>query len=105
MTESQERELTALLSGPPGMRRPSEKRLSEMADDQSLDTMIQKALRFHAMHSKYDAAQADRSRTMTAMSTSDGITLGQDEIVEDAGLFDHEETLKKTGKVIELMKR
>ena len=105
MTESQERELTGLLSGPPGMRRPSEKQLTEMADEQSLDTMVQQALRFHAMHSRYDRAQADRAQTMTATSASDGITLGQDEIVEDAGLFDHEETLKKTGKVIELMKR
>lgn len=105
MTESQEQELTSLLSGPPGMRRPGEKRLTEMADDQSLDTMVQQALRFHAIHSKYDKALADRSQTMAATSPSDGITLGQDEIVEDAGLFDHEETLKKTGKVIELMKR
>ena len=105
MTESQKRELTALLSGPPGTRRPGEKRLAEMAGDQSLDTMIQQALRFHAMHSKYDVDQAQRSRTTTAKSASDGITLGRDEIVEDAGLFDHEETLEKTGKVIELMKR
>ena len=105
MTESQEQELTGLLSGPPGMRRPGEKRLAEMADDQSLDTQVRQALRFHAMHSKYDRAQAAKAQTMTATSASDGITLGQDEIVEDAGLFDHEETLKKTGKVIELMKR
>ena len=105
MTESQEQELIGLLSGPPGLSRPSEKQLTEMADDQSLDTMVRQALRFHAMHSKYDRAQADRAQTMTATSASDGITLGQDEIVEDAGLFDHEEILKKTGKVIELMKR
>ncbi len=105
MTESQKQELTALLSGPSGTRMPGERRLAKMADDQSLDTMVQQALRFHAMHSKYDVAHSDKSQTTPATSTSDGITLGQDEIVEDAGLFDHEETLKKTGKVIELMKR
>lgn len=105
MTESQEKELTGLLSGPPGMRRPSEKRLTEMSDDQSLDTMVRQALRFHTMHSKYDRTQAAKAQTTTATSASDGITLGQDEIVEDAGLFDHEEALEKNGKVIELMKR
>ena len=105
MTESQELELTSLLSGPPGIRRPGEKRLAEIAQDQSLDTMVQKAIRFHAMHSKYDAAQAERSRTATEKSAPERITLGRDEIVEDAGLFDHEVTLEKTGKVIELMKR
>lgn len=105
MTESQERELIGLLSGPPGMRRPSQKQLTEIANDQSLDTMVRQALRFHAIHSKYDRTQADRSQTMAAMPAADSITLEQDEIVEDAGLFDHEETLKKTGKVIELMKR
>ena len=46
MTKSQKHELASLLSGPPRARRPSEKRLAEMANDPALDAMVRKAIRF-----------------------------------------------------------
>ena len=36
-------------------------------------------------------------------SAADHTTLGPDEIVEDAGLFDHEQTLEKGGRIIEIL--
>ena len=107
MSESQVQELSALLSGPPGTgrRRPGEKRVAEMANDRSLDSMVRKALRFHAISTKHDTAQDNQPQLLPAGSPSDHTMLGPDEIVEDAGLFDHEQTLEKSGRIIELMTR
>ena len=105
MNESQEQELVNLLSGPPGASRPSNKRLAEMANDHTLDSMVRKAIRFHATSSKDDPTQESGAIQMPLSSVSDHTTLGPDEIVEDAGLFDHEQTLEKGGRVIELMTR
>ena len=105
MSENQARELTALLAGPPNAKRLGEKRFADMAKDRSLDPTIREAMRFHAMSTKYDTAQDNQPQQTVLGSASDHTTLGEDEIVEDAGLFDHEQTLERNGRIIELMTR
>ena len=103
MTESQVHELNGILDGRPNARRPSEKRLAEMAADQKLDTIVRQALGFHATSTKHDTIQDNRPQQMPLGSASGHTTLGPDEIIEDAGLFDHDQTLEKNGRIIELM--
>ena len=105
LTESQERELVALLSGPTSTKSLGEKRFTEMANDHSLDPVIREVMRFHAMGTKYDTAQDNESQQAALGSAVDHTTLGADEIVEDAGLFDHEQAFEKNEKVIDLMAR
>ena len=97
MSDSQERELVTLLAGPPDTRRLGEKRFTEMAGDRSLDPMIREAMRFHTMDTKYDIASANIPQQLPLGYTPEHTTLGEDEIVEDAGLFDHEPTGEKNG--------
>ena len=105
MSESQERELVSLLAGPTHAKRLGEKRFTEMAGDRSLDPLIRKAMRFHTMGTKYDTARDDIPQQLPLGTASDHTTLGEEEIVEDAGLFDHEQTLEENGRIIELMTR
>ena len=105
MTESQTQELNSILDGRPSARRPGEKKFRELAEDSSLDQRIREALRLHAMSAKHSMDQDNQGQQPPVGSVADYTTLSEDEIVEDAGLFDHEQTLEKNGRKIELMTR
>ena len=105
MTDSQVRELNAVLDGRPSARRPGEKKFRELADDHSLDPLVREAIRFHGVSTKQATDPDHRDQHTATGSVSDHTTLGEDEIVEDAGLFDHERTLEKNRRKIELMTR
>ena len=105
LSDSQENELIALLAGPQGATSLGEKRFTEMANDRSLDPLIKEIIRYHTMGTNYDTSQDDGPQQAQLGSATDHTTLGEDEIVEDAGLFDHEQTLEKRGRNIELMER
>ena len=105
MSESQERELINLLAGPAHAKRLGEKRFTEMAEDRSLDPLIRRAMRFHTMGTKYDTALDDIPQQLPLGAATDHTALGEEEIVEDAGLFDHEQTIEENGRIIELMTR
>ena len=105
MTQSQENELVARLAGPPGAKRLDERRFTEMAEDSTLDPLVKEAMRFHAMGTKYDTNTDKKPPHLPLGPASEHTTLAQDEIVEDAGLFDHEQTLETNGRIIDLMAR
>ena len=105
MNDSQVRDLNAILDGRPAVRRPGEKKFRELAEDHSLDLAIREAMRFHAISTKHSAGQDGRSQQLPTGVVTDHTTLGEDEIVEDAGLFDHEQTSEKNVRTIELMTR
>ena len=105
MTQNQESELVAILAGPPGAKRLDERRFAKMAEDSTLDPLVKEAMRFHAMGTKYDTTTDKKTPQLPLGPASEHTTLAEDEIVEDAGLFDHEQTLETNGRVIELMAR
>ena len=98
MSERQESELIQLLAGPDGAKRIDEKRYALLANDLSVDPLIRDALRFHALGTKSNPADSTpQSVSLWADSGVEPTALGDDEIVEDAGLFDHELSIERTG--------
>ena len=91
MTDDQERELVHLLAGPAPATRVDEKQFSRLANDLSLDPLIRRALHFHALGTKPVSGNPDSQMVLPLAETgSNSPSLGDDEIVEDAGLFDHD---------------
>ncbi len=76
MSNSQNRELNRILSGPPDGKHPSERTLGQMANDTSINHLVREALRFHASTTSQD--------TMPSLQKP----LAHDEKVEDAGLYE-----------------
>lgn len=105
MTTRQVRDLHAILDGRPAARRPGEKRLLELAEDRSLETSVREAIRFHAMSVISGLPQGRPDRPLPVEASTNHTTLADDEIVEDAGLFDHEQAPARTRREIELMMR
>ena len=91
MSESQERELMHLLSGPAQARRLDERQYIRLANDLSVDPLIRSALRFYALGTKaLDTGTGAQSRLLPSGPDQSFSELGEDEFVEDAGLFDHD---------------
>ena len=103
LSESQQRDLINLLAGPPGTRSLGDKRFTELAKDASLDPTIREILHYHAMGTSYDTSQDNATQQLPLTPPSADTTLPPDEIVEDAGLFDHESALEKRNPTIQLM--
>ena len=90
-SERQERELIHLLSGPTdtkGLRRDHFRRL---ANDRTIDPLLRKVMPFHMLgieeKSKTDSGQV---LMLFPALNPDPVMPAEDEVVEDAGLFDHE---------------
>ena len=95
-SEHQERELIHLLSGPTeatGLRRDHYQCL---ARDRGIDSLIRRVLRFHILDTK-DGPMANGLSDLPRFLAfdSDFGMPEQSEIVEDAGLFDHEYVLEQ----------
>ena len=86
MSESQRRELLRILSGPTDGRRPSEKAIASMADDNTNDALIRAALRFHAVNHEQKATPGDAIAPLIAGPAMQRV-LSEEERVEDAGLY------------------
>ena len=100
-SESQEREFVHLLSGSSGS-----KRFGRLASDRSLDPLVRNALRFHALGTRSDSVLGDpESGPLSLGSDGVGFTLREEEIVEDAGLFDHEGAFQEGGLTLDLAVR
>ena len=99
LSESQNRELIHHLSGPAqaaGLRREHYRMLLH---DRSVDVLIREALQFHLLDTK--DRPDDRNRKALALFPDSGTGFAmpkEDEVVEDAGLFDHEYSLRRDGK-------
>ena len=105
MSESQERELLEHLAGPSTMQRLNERRFSLLAKDSSLDGLVKKCMEFHALGSKDEPATKTEPARMPVGKATDHTTLGEEEIVEDAGLFEQEETIQTGRSEIRLITR
>ena len=95
LSNSQENELVHLLANPSNGNGMGPRYFREVANDQTVDHRIRQLMTFHGLDTKEDAKT--HSRQLMAEMTVDGTYLEDDEIVEDAGLFDHDEALAVKG--------
>ena len=98
MSDSQQQELVHLLSRPTEAKRLDEKRYQKLANDRTVDSLLRKAIAHHLLETKDDPRNEKPEPPPLFPNIDDiGPTLAEDEIVEDAGLFDHEHDLERTG--------
>lgn len=106
LSDSQENELVHLLSGPEGATRLDERWYSLLANDSSLDALIRQVIAFHTLGTKYaPEAEEQESPPLFADPDPDQSAPPEDELVEDAGLFDHERTIEAGGLGADLTMR
>ena len=103
LSESQELQLINFIAGPEGAARLDERWFLRLANDLSLDPLVRKAIGFHILGTKF-TPEPSGTASLPLVATPD---LNQpappdDEIVEDAGLFDHEQTPELAGLAIEM---
>ena len=67
----------------------------QLANDQTVDQQIRQLMLFHGLDTKEDSKT--QSRRLLSEMTANSTYLEEDEIVEDAGLFDHDEALAIKG--------
>ena len=77
-----------------------------LANDLSIDPLIRQILGFHTLGTKYapDAAGTE-PLPLFADADPDQPAPPEDEVVEDAGLFDHERTIEAEGLATDLPMR
>ena len=95
LSESQENELVHLLANPSNGNGMGPRHFRELANDQSVDRQIRQLVTFHGLDTKEDAETHGRQLMLEMIANSD--YLEEDEVVEDAGLFDHDEALAVKG--------
>ena len=102
LSESQELQLINYLAGPEGATRVDERWFIRLANDLSLDPLVRKAIGFHILGTKH-TPETSKTVSLPLFPTPDFNQPAppDDEIVEDAGLFDHEQTLEQAGLAID----
>ena len=95
LSESQEKELGSLLANPASGSGMGARQFLKLANDQTVDQRIRQLMLFHGLDTKEDSKT--QSRRLLSEMTANGTYLEEDEIVEDAGLFDHDEALAIKG--------
>ena len=95
LSESQERELMNLLANPSKGNAFGPSQFLQVANDQNVDQRIRDLMRFHGLDTREESKE--QSLQLLSKMTGDGAYLEEDEIVEDAGLFDHDEALAIKG--------
>ena len=99
LSESQEQNLINLLSGPDEARGLLRKNYQRFATDRSIDPLIRKIIEFHTLGTNDNGkAKAHQVLPLFSKLNSDPVMPEADEVVEDAGLFDHEYTLEQNAK-------
>ena len=98
LSESQDDELVYLLGNPQNGSAIGPKYFRELANDQAIDHQIRQLMIFHGLDTRDDAKSHHHKLMSEMIANSD--YLEEDEIVEDAGLFDHEEALAVKGTQI-----
>ena len=106
LSESQEREFIQLLNGPEGAIRLDERWYFRLANDLTIDPLIREVIGYHTLGTKQapDAAGQD-SLPLFANPDPNLPAPPEDEVVEDAGLFDHERTIEAEGLATDLPMR
>lgn len=95
LSASQEKEFVGLLASPPSGHGMGPRQFRELANDQSVDRRMRQLMTFHGLDTREDAKT--HSRQLLEEMTESGAYLEDDEVVEDAGLFDHDEALAVKG--------
>ena len=95
LSESQENELVHLLANSSNGSGIGLRHFRALANDQRVDHQIRRLMIFHGMDTK-DDAKTYPGQLMSEM-IANGDYLEEDEVVEDAGLFDHDEALAVKG--------
>lgn len=89
LSHRQEEELYGLLAGPSGTVGVRSGYYRDLAKDPSVDRRIRDVVEFHALAAREDA-KLDGARILSRLpSDADFVIPKDDELVEDAGLFDH----------------
>ncbi|MYF98190.1 radical SAM protein [Candidatus Poribacteria bacterium] len=94
LSESQEQELIGHLAGPdiaiPGIPR---KHYAKLAGDSTIDPAIRNVLRFHTLDTRHRLGSEDKKiLPVFSQLNPDPVMPGEDEHVEDAGLYDDDST-------------
>jgi len=95
LSESQECELAHLLANSSNGSGVAPRHFREMASDPTIDHQIRQLMVFHGLDTKEDA-KTHSHRLLSEMIANNDY-LEDDEVVEDAGLFDHDEALAIKG--------
>ena len=105
-SSSQEKELLNHLAGPPAATRLDERRFASLVNDLTIDDMVRRAIQFHTLGGKFSPESAELE-TLPLFKQLENTQPAppEEEIVEDAGLFDHETAIEKTGIDIRLIER
>ena len=90
LSNSQEIELAASLAGPPNARGLSRNNYVAIAKDSAFDPLIRKLMMFHMLDTNHRIDQAGKTAMSIQYINHDQVLPAEEEIVEDAGLFDHE---------------
>ena len=93
LSESQERELIYRLAGPENATRLDERGYFLLANDLSVDAQIRRLIAFHTMGTTY-SPEVEAQVSLPLFANPDLPAPPEDEVVEDAGLFDHARTLE-----------
>ena len=97
LSESQEQELIYLLAGPAEATKFRWRdRYKRLVNDRNIDPLIREIIEFHVLDIK-DGPGSEVRRTLPLFPelNPDPVMPEKDEIVEDAGLFDHEYVLER----------
>lgn len=91
-SDSQERELVHLLAGTTEVKGSRQEHYQRLVRDSTIDGFIRDVLRFHTLDIK-DIAKTDGNQLLPLFSpfNPDPVMPEDDEIIEDAGLFDHDD--------------
>ena len=97
LSERQKEELVGLLTMNPQSGELGARHFQRMANDSTIDPAIRDLMHFHALGTN-DESKAQSQRLLSILPKIDRAQEypEDDEIVEDAGLFDHEYTLEAT---------
>ena len=95
LSQSQENELVNLLANPSNGNGMGPRHFRELANDQTVDHQIRQLMIFHGLDTREDAKTNGHQLMSEMIANSD--YLEEDEVVEDAGLFDHDEALAVKG--------
>ena len=95
-SERQERELIHLLAGPADAKGLQRDHYRRLANDRTIDPLIREVMPFHMLEIKR-LSKADSKQVIMLFPTlnPDPVMPAEDEVVEDAGLFDHELALER----------
>ena len=98
LSDNQERELIELLNGAEGAVRLDERSYFRLANDLTVDPLIREIMGYHTLGTKHSPYGAGNTSPPLFPSTDPALpTPPDEEVVEDAGLFDHEKTIEADG--------